>query len=87
MNFINIINIPNIKKIFLELLYWYFLEVGNKLKIDISNIIPAIHENNIPRIKLLINFFKNKKVIIAPSGSDIADIKVYFIALILLLVL
>ena len=55
----------------------YFLELGNSSQNDIWSIIPAIRENNSPRMVLLINLLRIRYAKIAPIGSLKADIKVY----------
>ena len=64
----------------------YFLELGNSSQNDIWSIIPAIRENNSPRMVVLINLLRNRYAKMAPIGSLKADIKVYNKAFFLLLV-
>ena len=53
------------------------MEVGNNSVRDICIMIPAISENNKPRIVSFINLLKKRYVIIAPIGSEAADTNVY----------
>ena len=79
-------NIPIIKEIKTILVFLYRNDSGNNLHNEIFNIIPDIMANNIPKIVLLIYFFKKIKVMKAPNTSDIPEIKVYVKALVLLFV-
>ena len=55
----------------------YEKDVGNNSISEILIISPAINENKIPSIKLLINLDKKQYEIKAPNGSDKAEILVY----------
>lgn len=52
------------------------MEAGNNSVRDIWIIIPAIREKRMPKMVLFMYFAKNKYVIMAPNGSEIADTKV-----------
>ena len=81
---INIKILPKRKKIDVSLGNWYFLDVGSNSHNDICDIIPAMIANKIPRNVLVTKGAKKKKAIMAPSGSNKAEIKVYLIAVSLL---
>ncbi len=52
------------------------MDDGNNSVSEILSMIPAMKENNNPRIVLLIRFKRKRYVSIAPRGSDKAAIKV-----------
>ena len=66
-------------------LFLYLNEVGSNSNIDINIIIPAIIEKIHPIIVSVTILLKNKYAKSAPKGSESAEIRVYNIALFLLL--
>jgi len=71
LNIIN--NIPINKYIIVNFLFLKLKDVGNNSYIDIWIIIPAINDNNIPIMLLLIILLKNRYARSAPRGSDKAE--------------
>ncbi len=78
--------IPKTKNSFVIFLLLYLIEFTSNSVKEICIIIPAVEDNSIPRILLVIIVDKNKYVIIAPNNSDNPDIRVLVKALILLFV-